>query len=979
MFCGGRAARSPPTIMKLWLGSTALHDLARHLQVLSQASAREPAEAPQRERRTVRVRLEFREDSYLQNRQLVEQVRAALKTPTTSLKWQDDSGATFVERWVIIGDDDQPEGENAWGTYTQSITFSFIYFVHDLTTNCLPASLQRKPDGAVKDLGAILKWSDQLVVDRFHDMRDPRRTVMHLVTASGRLQGNTATTSLDTTRTALLVQKNALLDEIVAGKAFQLVYGTGATKFDKAVRVQRFTADVDQPNYCIEWNLTAQFTRHPDETDYAWMEYEVTSRETKSEGIVSLGLRGRIAASSDAKARATLLTITSGAGSVIPAGYVQVSESITPHSVTSADGAAFLEIIFDLDYRDTTSITCRVKKSGGATLLDLGVVERFATRYAAEMVDSMRKHRKRAGGVLTSSGRIFAADNLTLAAKQAELLAKKGALDALFDVNASIDLSYGNNAPDFNNVHSGTIRIADWDCQINRLRNCLEWSVQASYTRFPNESDYAVTEFRTGTRERKLEGDVLFTLSGRIGAPTAEAARERLARLRAAVVPAGYALLDENTQENKFSSESGRNSVGGDVGDGDTFTQLDFTDEYQKTTGDILTWSLKTTNADDVRTGFVLTTYSGSVTAKGTTRDAAWLAALTQAETLGAGKYPFQVRSTVTENDKFFQTTGGISFVAVDFAYEYQRKGLKVYLEVSAERTTDTFGQTTETINGYVAAPDLATAQAAYLTDVRNLAEYADKLLLNERAPTKSRQLIKDVVGADQFDRFSFSFAVFVSKTAGETAMEYSIQTSANLQTLEQTAVVTGRVLAPSEALALDHLTTYLATLDIGVRCGQPVRKANYQRGAKVSGSGTAEAFLGLEFTETYMQRLTGEDGILECEVTEQIRFSGQRIVEKAIPGGISLFQHTGTTPGQRVVSGRVKATTEVAALNWAKKCRALMLTAAALYEEAAVVTTSLKFIPRTDGTARGSGANVLSFETSFSFSEFLPEHPYVP
>lgn len=957
--------------MKLWLGTTALHDIARHIQIIGQSSVREPAEAPQRERRSVRVRLEFRESSYLANRQLVEQVRAALKTPTTTLKWQDDSGATFVERWVIVTESDQGE-DSAWGTHQQGLSFSFSYFNHSLTTNCLPATLQRKPSGAVKDLGAILKWSERLDVDAFHEQRDPRRRVMCVVTASGRLQGNTLAT-LDDGRNALLAQKNVLLDEIVAGTAFQMVYGSGANKFDKSVRLQRFTADVDQPHHTIEWSLQASFTRTPQEDDYAWVEYEVTSRETKSEGIVSLGLRGRIGASSKVKALAKLATLTSGAGSLIPAGYVKVNESLNDHQVSAADGDAYLELMFDLEYRDTTTIPCSVQKPDVGPALDLHVVERFADRYQSEMFDSMRPHRKRAGGLVGMSGRIFAADSLTLAQKQTELLAKKVALDALFDANKDVRLSYGAAGVVFNKI----VRVVDWDCQVNRLKNQLEWSLSASYTRFPNEADYAICEFRLGTKENKAEGTVNLTLSGRIGAPTAEAARERLSRLRASVVPAGYALLNDNTDENKVSTESDRGS-GPDRGDGTTFIQLDFNDEYQKTTGDVLTWTLRTTNSDDVKTGFVLTTYAGTVTAKGTSRDAAWLAAATMAETLGDNKFAFKVRSVVTENDKLFQTTGGIVFVSVEFTYEYQRKGAKTYIEVNAERAVDTFGQTTESVSGYIAAPDLVTAQAAYLTDVRNLPDYTSKLLLSERTPTKSQQTIKGVSGADQFDRYAFSFSVFIAKGAGETSMRYDIANQTNLQTLENLSTVSGQVYASSEAIATEFLNSFLGGLSLGTRHGTATRKAMYQTGGAVTGSGKVTAFMGYEFSESYMQKLTGLNGILECEVTEQVRYSGKRLVEKPIPGSVSLFQDTGTTPGQRIVTGRVKAATETACLIWAKKCRTLLITAAGQYEEAPVITKAHRFLPQTDGTVSGTGANVLCFEVSFEFKEFLPEFPFV-
>lgn len=959
--------------MKLWLGNTALHELARHLQILGQTSAREPAEAPQRERRTVRVRLEFREDAYLHNAQLVEQVRTALRTPLTTLKWQDEAGPKYCERWVIVGDDDQPEGENAWGTHGQSLVFSFHYFIHTLTTNCLPATIRRQPNGATLDLGAILKWGETIDVERFHDQRDPRRKVMATLAISGRFQGNTLA-SLDDCRAGLFTAKDALVAELVAGTAFRLTYGVaGALKFDQVVRVQKFTADVDQVTHSLEWQLTALFTKTPGEDNYAWLEYDVVARETKSEGIVTLGLRGRVGASSETKARTALQELYTGPASLIPSGYVQTSTETTPHAVKSADGTAFTELLFDLEWRDTTTLPLVFRKAGGATDRDLGVVEKFSARRSTDFFDPLRSHRRRVGGVVNASGKIILADTLTVEAKQAELKVRKETLDAELVTKASIELSYGGADGIF---PTRTVRVVDWDCQINRLRNCLEWSLSCAHTVFPNESDYALCEFRVGTRENKMEGTVNRTLSGFIGAPTLEAAQDRLTRLRAAVIGEGYVQIGDDPVASNVSLESDRNgNDANDQGDGTTFIRLDFSDEWQKVTGDLLTWALRITDQDDVKSGYVRTTYAGAVTARGATLEAATLTAETQAETLGAGKYPFLVSSNVTVNERLFQTSGGVVFVTVEFSYEYQRKGARVYLEVQAERGVDAFGRTTETVSGFVAAGTFTLAQAAYQTDVR--AAYATRLLLNERTPTLSQQSLAGVTGAAQFDRYSFAFTVHVPKTSTETAVEYSVRTTSDLQNLVQTSSVSGRIFAANRALADTLLDTLLEELNLGTPSGTRERHESHQRGPRVAGGGAVDAFLGLDFTETYVTRLTGLAGVLECEVTEMIRHSGTRWAEKPLPGGASLFQDTGTAPGQRQVSGRVRGTTETACLAWARKCRSLLVTGA--YEEPPVITTTFRFLPRTDGTPRGEGADVLVYEASFTFSEWLPAHPFEP
>lgn len=951
--------------MKLWLNDVALHELAAHLQILGTASAREPAEAPQRERRTVRVRLEFRADAYAANAALVASVRTALTTPTTPLRWEDDTGATYLERWVIVGDDDQPEADNAQGTYLQSLTFTFHYFVHTLTTNCLPATLTRLPSGPPQDLGAVLKWGETFDVDRFDALKDPRRKVIATVTCAGRFQGNTLQT-LDECRTGLQATLDTLRAELVAGIAFRFQYGA----FDRTVRLTRFTADVDQPHHTIEWNLSASFTRFPgDETDYAWLEYDLHTRTTLAEGIQTLGVQGRVAAATELQARATLAALRSGPSAVVPAGYLQLTDSTTPHVVQSADGMAFTELVFEWEYRDLTTLPLTLQKVGGPTARDLGVVSRFADRYSGQLFDENRPHRKRAGGTVSAAGAIFAGVTLTLAEQRASLTAQKALLDADFLAAKEVALTYGH--PSTGVFPTQTVRLQEWDCVVDRFYQKLEWTLTASYTKYPNPDDFAVCEFKLGTREQKLEGTVTLALSGRVAAPTAAAARARLVRLRAAVIPAGYTRTGEEPQVGSASSESG--GVG--LGDGEVFIELTFSEEWQKTSGDLLSWTLRITDADDLKTGWRRVSYAGSVTAQGVTLATAWGAAQAQAVALAAGHEGLLISTSLTRNDKLFLTTGGVVFVTAEYSYEYQRKGTRTYLEVTAERTTDTFGQTTETVSGFVAAPSLAGALATYTNQVRTLPAYTGSLLLNERTPSATGPSFAREVGgaaADQFERYAFSFTVFVAKTAGQAAGDYAVQTSSNLQTLEQTSTVRGRVLAADRAAADTFLAALLGGLALGTPFGTRDRTELHQAGPKPT-AGAVTVFLGLEFADTYVRKLTGRAGILECEVTEQLKYSGARLVEKPIPGSASLFQNTGVTPGQRVVSGRCKGTTESACLAWARQCRTLLLSGGD-YEEAPTITTRFYFLPQTAGTARGADADVVVFETSFTFTEWLLE-----
>lgn len=80
-----------------------------------------------------------------------------------------------------------------------------------------------------------------------------------------------------------------------------------------------------------------------------------------------------------------------------------------------------------------------------------------------------------------------------------------------------------------------------------------------------------------------------------------------------------------------------------------------------------------------------------------------------------------------------------------------------------------------------------------------------------------------------------------------------------------------------------------------------------------------------LDSSFEYEETLTPAESILECEVTEEIRYSGSRFVVHPVLGGVSVAQNTGTAPGSRRVSGSVVALTELAAQDYATGKRALL------------------------------------------------------
>jgi hypothetical protein len=963
-----------PLKMKLVYNGVDLAALASHFRVLGVATVREPAEAPQRERVTYRIRLDFFEQTYADNHGLIEQVRATLKGQQLQMVWQDETGATQLQRTVTVaGDETTEDAAQRGGTYWQGLTLSFWFYNHDVASNCLKGTI------AGQDLGAVEKWTEHVQVARFDELHDPRRRVAVQLSTSGRWQADTMQ-DLDTRRTALLAQATALREALVAQASVELAFAD----FDKTVRIVDARVDVDQPHYAIGWSFTCVYTAYPDEANYLLCDYRVVRRESKPEAIWYLSLTGKIEANSEVAARSKLATIKAA---LVPAGYAPWNENTEARTVDSrtgsddygviadaGDGDAFIELSFTLEYRETSTIAASFQRSGtGSVKLDLGTVDRFADRYQTTLFDDMRSARRRTAGAVSMTGRWFAAESLSDAARQSVLLAKKAQLDAELSQGVVGTLQYGAA------FGPKVVRMLDFACDVNRARWCIEWSLSASFTRFPNEADYALCEFTLDTNEQKETGVVTVTLAGRIGAPTPEAAREKLGRLQTQLVSPGYALMRDDATDRRVEVETntqGGKSLSSNTGDGLTYIELTFHREWRKTDGDVVHWTLRQSDTDDARTCNVNSTFSGTVQAKGPDAATAFATALAKAQDLGARKYPFFVRSNINENQNLFLTTGGVVFVTLDYSYEYQRKGTRIYLEVTSELSVDTFGLTTETVSGAVVAATLAVAQQSYNL-VRNGDSYKTAIVLNERTPTLSRQALQDTPGhetAGLDQRFSFSFQVL--RPRGQTSMEYDLNPESNIQQLEKRTTVRGMVRASTQAVAQAYLDAFLGGMQLGKLLTNST-SAQYRRGPQPNGT-MAEVFVGLNFTQVWVDLLTGVNGLLECEVTEEVQYSGDRLVVKPLPDGPSIVQRCGTAHGRRTVTARAVATTESSAANWVRQKGRDMLDGE--YPEPPRVTTVFRFLPQTDGVPRTAGAivaNVKLFEVSGQHSEVLVDYAY--
>jgi len=230
-------------------------------------------------------------------------------------------------------------------------------------------------------------------------------------------------------------------------------------------------------------------------------------------------------------------------------------------------------------------------------------------------------------------------------------------------------------------------------------------------------------------------------------------------------------------------------------------------------------------------------------------------------------------------------------------------------------------------------------------------------------------------------DRFSFTLQLLRAKDSAATAINYTMNTESNIQSLEVVTVVEGQIFASTEAAARAFLDTFLTSQTLSGKRTQFSRTPEYKQGPKVGGADQASVFIGLKFKDVYVSLFTGVIGILESEVTEDIQYSGPRNIEKGVPDGNSIIQQVGIIAGRRTVNCRCLSTTATAAQAWIRTIRLALLastgTTVQAYEEPPHVSTRYTFLPQITGVVNGVDVNVKAYEINAAFSEILPDYGF--
>lgn len=963
--------------MELTYNGVALHELGEI--TVSQSTANEGGDTPVRSKRTLRVTLDVFEDGFASNYELIRQAKAALKVQHGTLLWQDSETETiWVNQTAVVTAEDLPEDPNGWGTYHQQLHISFEFYEHDLTTNGDVLTLAFTAGNVT--LKHMTEWRETIEIDRFDPLRAGMRGARVSVQASGLEMGDT-TQALATRRVALQSKRDLWRSRVTGQNETTLTCGT----FDKAVRIDRFEAQLNQAEDAIGWSFSGFYNVLPAEGNYAVAEYRVQERNgdnlpATGNGEQFLSITGTVKATNEAAAlskineiRNTQTTARGYAGGEIVRHEIEDARAT---GGTVKDGDVFFERTFTIEVRkwrsDNQALT--LQKGGGAGLpVNFGQVTDFTDGYNSRRFSDQRSQRALTQGRLEFRGVLHLGTVTSTVTERRALLEQR--IKAMREV-----VDHADQRLIFGSYFDGTVRVEDFQPKLDQNLKGVEWTLTCTYSKFPNEANYATVEMQAEQSDEIDTGDTMLAFSGTIRASSETIARAKLASVRAAVLASyGYAekhqLSIRSTAASVFANGDKTATLTGAVAepaDGTTFTELSFSESYRKKTASLLSWNLRIADSIDSRSGLRTTTYSGDVLASGATAAAAYDAALTQAQALGAEKHDFLLRSDVTWAQRQLRETADVEFVRLEFTYDYQRKdGVPIFVEISSGISTVAFGNDSETISGYISAPTLAEAEANYESLVK--ADLASRLILNEDVTTGSQRTGTESLSTAQFTRLEFRIQLFKRRAANTAAYSYTIATERDWLTLTQRSTVSGSCWAATKAEAQTTISGFLGTLGLG----KPVRSADTASTSKWTGG---SEFGQYDFEEVFETRITGQTAILSCELSEEVEHSGVRWVEQPLPrnddgsGGVSLFQDAGLRPGKRTVNGTVVAPTKLLCQQWAAAQRVLLT---GTYEDPPVLRYGYEFAPRIEGVVSGSAENVRLHRLSFTFSERIAELAY--
>lgn len=686
-----------------------------------------------------------------------------------------------------------------------------------------------------------------------------------------------------------------------------------------------------------------------------------------------------------------------GGGVVIGETILDQTVTVSSHDMPedpNAAGAFNQAIVINFSYEEVVPVNdnskhlqIRFQRTGALSPTSLGYVKTFKSTYRATRYDEMKNLRSRASGTVVATGE-FKANPLD------SVDARRSALNAqLATFNAQVNgkdgsLKYG---PDSALAFDHVVKVDELDAQMDQMATKIRWSLTAQYTIFPDEAGYAAADFRVDIRTDEETGDRTMTFSGNIAAASEIIALSKLGTLRNAILTANNFSTNNRFRTNQTSSNLS-------VNDGDAFLNLAFSEEYRVRMSGVTSWNMTVQDQDDITAGMVTRNYSGTVVCSGADANAAFAAGKQRAIELGANKEAFTISSSITRVDRQTKSAGPIENLRVDFQFSYKVKSQRLFLEVNMTTRNNAFGDQVESISGFVTAKDAATANTAYTTYIR--APYASRLVREEEVTLVKQEIGKGTYGAtgaftagsgrdSMHTGYRFSFSVWKAKAAGTFAFRYKFGVDKDFVNLRQTTNLQGEMYgdeallgAAADGTAGNKLDQLIALLVPGATTLRSRRERNVEQlGTDIT------ALISISFNEEMVSRITGSSQILQCQLEEDILYSGTRWNRGPNPAGApSVMQNVGLTEGERTIRGSVMAATETAAMAYVNTVRQMSFptgtggaaTPTTRYMDPPRIKRSFSFQPLTEGVARGTGANAEFISVEFEFKETVPNLPFV-
>jgi hypothetical protein len=404
-------------------------------------------------------------------------------------------------------------------------------------------------------LGNITKWSDRVDTTRFNALRPQRERTTGIIEAAGVLVPDESLPVVDR-RAQLLLMAQVLKAEVAGVAELTLVYGD----WEQVVRVNSFAAEINQAETGIEWSMAADYILFPNLASYATAEYTVAEQDNFT-GEVHLTIAGRIQAQDETAARTKLSAILQQqlTDRKYTGGQILVM-NVTPQLIDDdADGATFTELNFNVEYRKWKKSN-QAATFGANPAVSLGNVRTWRERVSISRFNPLRPMRERAWDIIEAAGTWNGDLSLSVADRRKQLLSVQRAMKAAVNVPQDV-LKYG----DFSQM----VRVTEFTAEINQAETGIDWSLSATYTLFPDESNYTITDFQVATRDN-FTGETTLALTGKIQAATLALAQAKLTSL-ALTVPAqqgygkGTQQLTNDVTSNNLSTL-----------DGDSFIELNF-------------------------------------------------------------------------------------------------------------------------------------------------------------------------------------------------------------------------------------------------------------------------------------------------------------------------------------------------------------------------------------------------------------------